>query len=275
LKIALTGSDGMLGSDISSVFSDVELTAFTLKDFDITDLDASVAAIRKIRPDYLIHAAAYTNVDESEQAPDHAYLVNGIGTRNLTMACEEVGCPIIYISSDYVFDGAKTEPYNEWDMPNPINYYGLSKLLGERYVTSLTNRFYIVRTSWLYGKRGKNFVDTISRLLIERNGIDVVTDQVGSPTYTLDLAKKLKELISKGYRTYHITNSSSCSWYEFAVEIARLRSSNTEIRQTTSDVFKLPARRPAFSVLNNTMLRLEGIKETRPWKEALKDYLGQ
>jgi len=265
----------MLGSDISSVFSDVELTAFTLKDFDITDLDASVAAIRKIRPDYLIHAAAYTNVDESEQAPDHAYLVNGIGTRNLTMACEEVGCPIIYISSDYVFDGAKTEPYNEWDMPNPINYYGLSKLLGERYVTSLTNRFYIVRTSWLYGKRGKNFVDTISRLLIERNGIDVVTDQVGSPTYTLDLAKKLKELISKGYGTYHITNSSSCSWYEFAVEIARLRSSNTEIRQTTSDVFKLPARRPAFSVLNNTMLRLEGIKETRPWKEALKDYLGQ
>ncbi len=265
----------MLGSDICSVFTDVELTAFTLKDFDITDLDASVAAIRKIKPDYLIHSAAYTNVDGSEQAPDNAYLVNGIGTRNVTMACEETGCPIIYISSDYVFDGTKNEPYNEWDMPNPISHYGLSKLLGEKFVASLTNRFYIVRTSWLFGKRGKNFVDTISRLLKERNEIDVVTDQVGSPTYTLDLANKLQELINKGYGTYHITNSSYCSWYEFAVEIARLQSSNTEIKQTTSDIFKLPARRPSFSVLNNTMLRLEGIKEARPWKEALKDYLGQ
>jgi len=275
LKIALTGSDGMLGSDICRVFSDVELTAFTLKDFDISNLDASVEAVRKIKPDYVIHAAAYTNVDGSEQEPDKAYLVNGIGTRNITMACEEAGCPIIYISSDYVFDGTKNEPYNEWDMPNPINQYGLSKLLGERYVASLTNRCYIVRTSWLYGSKGKNFVGTISRLLMERNEIDVVADQVGSPTYTLDLAKKLKELISRGYGTYHITNSSYCSWYEFAVEIARLRSSNTEIKQTTSDIFKLPARRPSFSVLNNTMLRLEGIKEARPWKEALKDFLSQ
>ena len=263
----------MLGSDICSVFSDVQLTAFTLKDFDITDLDASVSAIRKIKPDYVVHTAAYTNVDGSEQSPDKAYLFNGIGTRNITMACEETGCPIIYISSDYVFDGTKNEPYNEWDMPNPINHYGMSKLLGERYVTSLTNRFYIVRTSWLYGKKGKNFVDTISRLLRERDEIDVVTDQAGSPTYTLDLAKKLKELLTKGYGTYHITNSSYCSWYEFAVEIARLQSSNAEIRQTTSDIFKLPARRPSFSVLNNTMLRLEGIKEARPWKAALKDYL--
>lgn len=265
----------MLGSDICSVFSDSELTAFTLNDFDITDLDASVAAIRKIKPDYLIHAAAYTNVDGSEQSPDNAYLVNGIGTRNMTMACEETRCPIIYISSDYVFDGTKNEPYNEWDMPNPISHYGQSKLLGEKYVASLTNRFYIVRTSWLYGKKGKNFVDTISRLLIERNEINVVTDQVGSPTYTLDLAKKLKDLISKGYGTYHITNSSYCSWYDFAVEIARLRSSNTKIKQTTSDIFNLPAKRPSFSVLNNTLLRLEGIKEARPWKEALRDYLGQ
>lgn len=265
----------MLGSDICSVFSDVELTAFTLKDFDITDLDSSVAAIRKIKPDYLIHAAAYTNVDGSEQASDNAFLVNGIGTRNITMACEEIGCPVIYISSDYVFDGIKNGPYHEWDMPNPVNQYGLSKLLGERFVASLTNRFYIVRTSWLFGKKGKNFVDTISRLLVERNEIDVVTDQVGSPTYALDLAIKLKELIGRGYGTYHITNSSYCSWYEFAVEIARLRSSNTKIRQTTSDVFKLPARRPPYSVLNNTMLRLEGIKEVRPWQEALKDFLGQ
>ena len=265
----------MLGCDICSVFSDVELKAFTLSDFDITDLDKSVAAIRKFRPDYLIHTAAYTDVDGGEQSPDKAYLVNGIGTRNVTMACEEIRCPIIYISSDYVFDGSKNTPYNEWDMPNPINQYGLSKLLGEKFVASLTNRFYIVRTSWLYGKKGGNFVDTISRLLPERNEIEVVDDQIGSPTYTLDLANKLKELISKGYGTYHITNSSYCSWYEFAAEIAKLQSSNAKIKPTTSDKFKRPARRPAFSVLNNTMLRLERIMELRPWKEALKDYLSQ
>jgi dTDP-4-dehydrorhamnose reductase len=275
LKIALTGSDGMLGCDICSVFSDVELKAFTLSDFDITDLDTSVAAIRKFRPDYLIHTAAYTDVDGAEQSPDKAYLVNGIGTRNVTMACEEIRCPIIYISSDYVFDGSKKEPYNEWDVPDPINQYGLSKLLGEKFVASLTNRFYIVRTSWLYGKKGKNFVDTISRLLLERNELEVVDDQIGSPTYTLDLANKLKELIRKGYGTYHITNSSYCSWYEFAAEIARLQSSNAEIKPITSDKFKRPARRPAFSVLNNTMLRLEGITELRPWNEALKGYLSQ
>lgn len=275
MKIALTGADGMLGSDISRVFSDVELTAFTLRDFDITDIDKTRSVIKQIKPDYLIHTAAYTNVDGSEHEPEKAYLVNGIGARNVTMACEEIRCPVIYISSDYVFDGDKKGPYDEWDFPDPVNQYGLSKLLGEKFVASLTNRYYIVRTSWLFGKNGKNFVDTISRLLLERKEIDVVNDQTGSPTYTYDLACKLKELIGRGYGTYHISNSSHCSWYEFAIEIARLRSSNTEVKPTTSDKFKLPARRPAFSVLNNTMLRLEGIRELRPWKEALKDYLSQ
>ncbi len=275
MKIALTGSDGMLGCDISNVFSDVELIAFTLSDFDVTDLDKTLSIIKEIKPDYLIHSAAYTDVDGSEHDPDKAYLVNGVGTRNITMACEEIKCPVIYISSDYVFDGTKQEPYNEWDTPNPINQYGLSKLLGEKFVTSLTNRFYIVRTSWLYGKNGKNFVDTISKLLLERDEIEVVDDQVGSPTYTYDLARKLKELIGKGYGIYHATNSSQCSWYEFAAEIAKLQSSNTIIKPTTSDKFKRPAKRPLFSVLNNNMLRLEGLYELRHWKEALKDYLSQ
>lgn len=275
MKIVLIGSGGMLGYDIKNVFSDVELVALTRSTLDITDLGKSVSLIKEIKPDYVIHAAAYTDVDGSEQFPEKAYLVNGVGTRNITMACEEVQCPIIYISSDYVFDGTKNGPYNEWDVPNPINKYGRSKLMGEQFVSSLTNRFYIVRTSWLYGKNGKNFVNTISRLLSERDEIDVVDDQVGCPTYTHDLAKKLKELIGRGYGTYHITNSSHCSWHEFAVEIARLRSSSTKINITTSEKFGLPAKRPAFSVLNNTMLRLEGIQELRHWKEALKDYLSQ
>jgi dTDP-4-dehydrorhamnose reductase len=273
VKIALTGSDGMLGSDIKKVFSDVDLANFTLHDFDITDLDASVKAVKEVKPDYLIHVAAYTDVDGSESDPEKAILVNGVGARNMTIACEEVGCPVIYISTDYVFDGAKEETYNEWDKTNPINVYGLSKLLGEQFVASLTNRFYIVRTSWLYGKNGKNYVDTIIRLLSEKNELHVVNDQVGSPTYTYDLAGKLRELIGRGYGTYHITNSSHCSWYEFAVEIARLKGINMNINPTTTEKFKRPAKRPAFSVLGNTMLRLEGIEPARHWKEALSDYL--
>ncbi len=265
----------MLGSDICDLFSDFELVKFTLGDFDITDLDTSISIIKSAAPDYLIHAAAYTDVDGSENEPDKAFLVNGIGARNIAMACEEVKCPVIYISSDYIFDGEKDAPYSEWDTPNPINRYGLSKLIGEKFISSLTNRYYIIRTSWLFGSNGKNFVETISRLIAQRDSIDVVDDQTGSPTYTRDLAEKIKELLGRGYGTYHVTNSSQCSWYEFAVEIAKQRSSSTIIKPTTSDKFRLPARRPPFSVLNNTMLRLEGLDELRPWQEALADYLSQ
>ncbi len=273
MKIALTGSDGMLGSDVSNVFKDVELTPFTLNDFDITDLDKTVSIIRDAKPDYLIHTAAFTDVDGSELDPEKAYLINGKGARNVTMACEEIGCPVIYISTDYVFDGAKKGPYDEWDTTNPVNKYGLSKLLGERFVMSLTNRFYIVRTSWLYGRNGKNFVGTILRLLSEKEEIEVVDDQIGSPTYTYDLAVKLRELIGRGYGIYHITNTSQCSWHGFAVEIAKLKGINKKVKPITSDKFKRPARRPSFSVLDSTMLRLEGIKELRHWQEALKEYL--
>lgn len=273
MKIAVTGSDGMLGSDIVKVFADVELLQLTLHDFDITDLDQTFRYIKKMKPEYLIHCAAYTDVDAIEHNPETAYKVNGSGARNVAMACEEVKCPIVYISSDYVFDGTKKEPYKEWDETNPVSEYGFSKLLGERYVTSMTNRYYIVRTSWLYGKHGKNFVETIKRLLSEKDKLNVVHDQVGAPTYTYDLAVKLRELIGKGYGTYHITNSSHCSWFEFAQEIARLRSSNTVILPVTTEKFNSPAKRPAYSVLDNTMLRLEGMKGLRHWKEALREYL--
>jgi dTDP-4-dehydrorhamnose reductase len=273
VKIALAGSDGMLGSDIVKVFSDVELVPLTMHDFDITDLNATLSAIRDIKPDCFIHSAAYTDVDGCELDPDKAIMVNGLGTRNIAMACEEVKSSLLYISTDYVFDGTSKQPYDEWDTTGPINQYGHSKLLGERFVMSLTKRFYIVRTSWLYGRSGKNFVDTISRLLSEKDEISIVNDQTGSPTFTGDLALKIKELIGKGYGIYHITNSEHCTWYDFAVEIACLRNSKTAIKPITSEAFDRPARRPAFSVLNNSMLRLEGMGEMRDWKAALKEYL--
>lgn len=273
MKVAVTGSEGMLGRDIGRVFSDIELVSFTYETLDITVLDEVVERISEVRPDYVINAAAFTDVDRCESDPDLAYRVNGLGARNIAIACEEAGCPVVQISTDYVFDGEKNGPYNEWDDTNPVNQYGLSKLMGERFVTSLTNRYYVVRTSWLYGKNGKNFVDTIGRLLSERDGIDVVHDQVGSPTYTEDLAKKLKEIIGKGYGTYHVTNSGRCSWYEFAVAIARMKGIGKRITPVTSGMFKRPAKRPANSVLGHTMLRLEGLGEMRHWEEALAEYL--
>jgi dTDP-4-dehydrorhamnose reductase len=263
----------MLGCEIRRVFSDVELISFTLNDFNITDLDKSVSVIKSVKPDYLIHAAAYTDVDGSELNPETAYLINGLGTRNVAIACEEIKCPLIYISSDYVFDGTKKEPYHEWDATNPVNKYGMSKLIGEQFVRSLTNRFYIVRTSWLYGKDGKNFVDTMIKLFSQKDEIEVVDDQTGSPTCTYDFAAKLKEIIGKGFGIFHITNTSQCSWYEFAVEIAVLKKSKVTINPVSSDTFKRPAKRPSYSVLDNTMLRLEDLPELRPWKDALRDYL--
>jgi dTDP-4-dehydrorhamnose reductase len=264
----------MLGRDIVSVSRDDELICPPRKELDITALDAVMHFVRDSRPGLIIHAAAYTNVDGAESEPEAAYRVNGTGTRNLAMAAEESRIPIMYISSDYVFDGTKTGPYDEWDRTSPVNQYGLSKLMGEQFVSSLTNRYYIVRTSWLYGKSGKNFVGTIGRLLGERESLKVVDDQRGCPTFTHDLALKLRELIGKGYGTYHITNSGNCSWYEFARKIAELQGSKTTINPVTTDQFPLPARRPVNSVLGNTMLRLEGIEPARPWEEALKEYLG-
>ncbi|MDA8434330.1 MAG: dTDP-4-dehydrorhamnose reductase [Nitrospiraceae bacterium] len=273
MRIAVTGSEGMLGCDILRVFSDVEIVGLTYESLDITDLDATVRRVREVRPDYVINAAAFTDVDRCESEPDLACRVNGLGARNIAIACDETGCPVVQISTDYVFDGSKSGPYHEWDETNPVNQYGFSKLMGERFVMSHTNRYYIVRTSWLYGKNGKNFVDTIGRLLSERDGLDVVHDQIGSPTYTVDLAKKLKEIIGRGYGVYHVTNSGTCSWYEFAAAIARRKGIGKRITPVTSEMFTRPAKRPANSVLAHTMLRLEGLDDTRHWEEALGEYL--
>ncbi len=273
MKIALTGAEGMLGHAVRDAFSDVELIGFSHDRLDITVLDSAVKRIRDVKPDFLIHSAAFTDVDRCESEPERAYLVNGIGTRNVAMACEEIKCPVVYISTDYVFDGSKKGPYDEWDRTNPINVYGVSKLMGERFVSTLTNRFYVVRTSWLYGGYGRNFVDTIVKLLSERESVEVVNDQVGCPTYTRDLARKLREIIGKGYGIHHITNAGNCSWYDFAVAIALKMGLKKEIGPVSSERFKRPARRPANSVLGNTMLKLEGIEELRHWEDALSEYL--
>jgi len=275
MKIALTGADGMLGHAIQKVFFDGELIPFSHTSLDITDLDHAVKVVRDAQPDILIHTAAFTDVDACEADPEKAYLVNSIGARNMAIACEEIGCPIVHISSDYVFDGTKGSPYDEWDKTNPISKYGLSKLMAEQFISSLTNRFYIVRTSWLFGPNGKNFVDTIVRLLAGKDSLQVVNDQCGSPTFSEDLAAIIRQMIGKGYGIYHATNSGVCTWHEFASRIAVIISSEKTIVPVSSEEFRRPAKRPAQSGLNNTMLRLEGITPLRHWSEALEQYIKQ
>ncbi|GBE06707.1 dTDP-4-dehydrorhamnose reductase [bacterium BMS3Abin10] len=273
MKIAVTGSSGMLGTAIKQVFTDKELIALTRNDFDITDPDSTRTAIRDIKPDFLIHAAAFTDVDGCEADPEKAYLVNSVGARNVVIACEPINCPVLYISTDYVFDGREKTPYSEGEHPDPVNKYGLSKLIGEYFVSMLSSRFYIVRTSWLYGKGGKNFVDSILQGLSGNKEIDVVNDQTGSPTYTQDLASRLKELPGKGFGVYHITNSSYCTRYELALEIVRIKGIKARVNPVTSGKLARPAKRPGFSALASTRLQHVGISEPRHWKEALKEYL--
>jgi len=295
MRILITGACGMLGRDLVEVFSerqelyllDVQTfspslsSRFSTLTFDITDSAKTYREITRINPDIVIHAAAYTDVDGCETNRDLAFRVNALGTRNIALACQRFDTELLYISTDFVFNGEKGEPYLELDRPDPQSIYAKSKYWGELYIESLLNRFYIVRSSWLFGKNGKNFVTTILSLAKQKKEIEVVNDQIGSPTYTKDLARAIAHLIgTEGkdsntrvslYGIWHITNSGQCSWYEFAKEI--LQDSGVRVKPITSEELNRPARRPKFSVLENGVWKLQGWKSLRHWKEALKDYL--
>ncbi len=224
----------------------------------------------------ILHCAAYTNVDGAETNPDIAYKVNGIGTRNIALASQEIDAAMLYISTDYVFDGEADLPYDEYANTNPISIYGCSKYAGEFHLRELLNKFYIIRTSWLYGKNGKNFVNTMLKLASKQNIISVVDDQRGCPTYTMDLAEQILRLIQvKGaYGTYHITNQGDASWFEFAEAIFELvERKEIELEAITTREMGRPAPRPEYSVLRGYHLELTIGNTMRHWKEALKDYL--
>ncbi|MBI1745720.1 MAG: dTDP-4-dehydrorhamnose reductase [Acidobacteria bacterium] len=276
MRIAVTGATGMLGHDlVESLSPRHTVIGFSSADFDITDIDKTLAMVADARPDLLIHSAANANVDGCELNPEPAYQVNSLGTRNVALACAKIQAAMVYISTDYVFNGQKSGPYVEWDTPNPLNIYGRSKWWGEQLVTGLLTRFYIVRSSWLYGKNGGNFVDAIRRAAQSgRNPLRVVQDQVGSPTLTSDLAEKLAEVIEKErYGTYHITNSGHCSWFEFAQRIVELAGMTVDIQPIKSYEYPTPTARPSNSVLRNYVLELERIALLRPWHEALAQFI--
>ena len=275
MKIMIIGSEGMLGHDLVDVLSaEHEVSTTTIDTLDITDIDKTIKTVKGNNPDVLIHAAAFTDVDASESNPDLAYKVNALGTRNVAIACKEADCAMVYICTDYVFDGTNQTPYYEYDQTKPLGVYGKTKHTGEVYIRDILSKFYIVRTAWLYGYHGPNFVATMLNLAKTNDTISVVNDQIGSPTYTVDLAKAIALLVKKpSYGIYHVTNSDHCSWYDFAKEIFKQAEIEVNLKAVTTEEFPRPAPRPKYSVLENYNWRMEGYPKIRSYKEALTDYL--
>jgi dTDP-4-dehydrorhamnose reductase len=276
MLVLVTGVSGQLGFDVVKELTAKghEAVGVGRSELDITDGPAVSAFVQNLKPGAIIHCAAYTNVDAAESDQEGAYKVNGLGTKYLAEAAKNVDAKMVYVSTDYVFDGAGTEPY-EVDHPTcPIGVYGETKLAGEKLLQETLEKHFIVRTAWVYGVNGNNFVKTMLKLAQDRTELGVVYDQVGSPTYTVDLAKFLVELVvSDKYGTYHASNEGVCSWHEFAVEIFKQAGLNIKVNPLTSEEFPRPAARPKYSVLSKKKIVEQGFTPMRDWKEALKDYL--
>lgn len=247
------------------------------KECDIRDAEAVSAVFRSLQPELVFHLAAYTNVEGCESDPQLANETNSVGTRNVAGACALTDAVMVYVSSDYVFDGAKMGPYFEDDQPHPINVYGQSKLLGEQHVRANLKRYYIVRTSWLYGPNGRNFVSTILQTARQQKIIRVVDDQRGSPTYTRHFAVRLASLTeTAAYGVYHLTGSGSCSWFEFAKAIVDLWPfEDVHLESISSSESGRLANRPLNSVLENGALRALGVELMPHWKAGLAEYLNE
>ncbi len=275
MKILITGSNGMLGHDLIDVLeNNHELILTTSKTLDITDKGQVLDFISDSKPDIVINSAAYTDVDGCEENQDLAYSVNGEGVRNLALACREVDCPLVHISTDYVFDGNAREPICEDGEIGPISVYGKSKLRGEEAILEILDKYFIVRTAWLYGINGRNFPKTMLELAENHSEITVVYDEVGTPTYTPDLAYGISQLIETDYYgIYHLTNSGSCSWCEFAKYIFEIADRDVNVVPVTASEFARPAPRPSYSVLNNKNWIEKGFKPLRSYKEAIKEYI--
>lgn len=277
MKLLVTGANGQLGQDLMRLLKDeFELYGFDRNEMDITDLEQCKQVMERVRPDAVIHTAAHTAVDLAESEPDAAYSVNAVGSRNVAVAAGLVGAKICYISTDYVFDGRADQPYNEYDSTNPTGIYGKSKRAGEIAVQTLNNRSFIVRTSWVYGLYGNNFVKTMLKLGREKDRLKVVHDQVGSPTYTVDLCAFLADLVrTEKYGIYHASNTGSCSWYEFAQAIFEESGIRIHLEPCTTEEFPRPAPRPAYSVMDHMSIRTNGFKDLRPWREGLRAFLAE
>jgi dTDP-4-dehydrorhamnose reductase len=287
-KLVIIGANGQLGTDLikeltrwESTFFDSQVIPLTHKDIEICDHARTRGILTRLESDVVINMAAYHRVDECEDHPEKTFQVNTIAVRNLALVCRDLDAVLVHMSTDYVFGGdqIRRTPYTEDALPWPLNVYGVSKLGGEYFVRNLCPKYFIVRSSGLYGVagssgKGGNFVELMLRLAREGKPVRVVNDQRLTPTYTVDLASKIAELVqTEHYGVYHITNSGDCTWYEFAIKIFGLAGLSPSVSPTTTEAFGAKATRPGYSVLAHKGLAKAGLEDTRRWEEALAAYL--
>lgn len=282
MSIMIIGADGQLGTDLCKVVPQHEQIPLTINDLDVTDRRQVASVLKKYRPGIVINTAGYSRVDDGEDHETPAFAVNAIAVKYLADACREIDAALVQLSTDYVFDGQKKVPYEEIDSPNPQSIYGISKAAGENCLKYLLKKYFIVRSCGLYGcagclgKGGGNFVENVIKRAAVQPELAVVTDEIVSPTYTLDLAAKIYQLIKTGrFGLYHIVNHGECSWHEFTVKIFELLGKKVKINKVLSAEYKTKARRPHYSVLKNAGLQALGLDDLRPWPAALKAYLSE
>ncbi len=278
MKVLVTGAAGQLGHDVAEQLKacGIPYRAVDRADFDLTNENATVGFIEAFKPDTVIHCAAYTAVDKAEDDAANCYKINIEGTQNLINACKNLNVKFVYISTDYVFDGEKEAPYEVDDIPNPRSVYGQTKLEGENRVRQGISKHFIIRTAWVFGSNGNNFVKTMLRLGTERSTLNVVCDQLGSPTYTKDLATLIVDMIyTERYGTYHATNEGFCSWADFAYEIMQLSGLNARIVPIASSEYPAIAKRPQNSRLSKQKIIDNGFHALPDWKNALARFLNE
>lgn len=274
MRILITGASGQLGHELQHVLHDQQLMPADMPDFDLTKPGVETH-IKAARPDVVIHAAAYTDVDGAEGEPARAMAVNAEGTERVAKVAAECGARLLYLSTDYVFDGRQGVPYRETDRPNPLNAYGRSKYEGEQRALAHCPNTLVIRTAWLYGTHGKNFVKTVMRQASEQPELRVVSDQRGSPTHAGDLAQAIRRILGLKLKgIVHATGSGDCTWYEFAREIVSLMGSSVRVHPISTEESKRAARRPMYAVLANSVLAGHDIRLPQ-WKDALRRYMNQ
>ena len=283
-KIIVTGCNGQLGRALNQIYAketDIELVNTDVFQgdgiipLDITNVDEVLKLAREVKPYAIINCAAHTNADKCETDVDNAYKINAIGPRNLSIAATETGAKLMHISTDYVFPGTEDKALTEFDAVGPTSMYGKTKLAGENFVRDFAQNYFIIRTAWLYGD-GKNFVKTMLRLAETHDQVGVVKDQFGTPTSAAELAKAIHYLLpTENYGTFHGTCEGSCSWADFASEIFRLAGKDTKVNYITTEEFGSPTKRPAYSILDNYMLRLTTDFKFADWHDASAEYMGK
>ncbi|WP_243120696.1 dTDP-4-dehydrorhamnose reductase [Pelotomaculum sp. FP] len=276
MKVLVTGVNGQLGYDVVKRLNLLQIDSIGVgrQDFDITDRAQTEAYITDCKPDVIVHCAAYTAVDKAEDEQEKCYAANVDGTRNIVEICKKIDAKMVYVSSDYVFDGEGTDEQKEDKPTAPVNYYGYSKEQGELVVKEALDKYFIIRSSWIFGKNGNNFVRTMLKLGKTKDEIDVVNDQIGAPTYTKDLAVLICDMLqTTNYGTYNAVNEGYCSWYDFALKIFQLARINIGVNPISTSEYPTRARRPLNSKLSKDMLDKNGFNRLPHWEDALKRYL--